>query len=77
MLWEVALEKAKRQKTKNKKNHCILNIEYLTKIVPIDVFTVVYIYIYIYLHTHTHTHTHIGPYPQHMEIPRLGVESEL
>ena len=33
-------------------------------------------------HTHTHTHTHLsfvflGPHPQHMEIPTLGVSSEL
>ena len=36
---------------------------------------------YVYTHTHTHTHTHVyivflGFYPQHMEVPRLGVELE-
>ena len=39
------------------------------------------IYIYIYTHTHTHTHTHtfvfLGLQLWHIEVPRLGVESEL
>ena len=36
---------------------------------------------YTYIHTHTHTHIYIfvflGPHLWHMEVPRLGVESEL
>ena len=37
-----------------------------------------YIYIYVkYIYIYIYTYPFLGPHPWHMEVPRLGVKSEL
>ena len=46
---------------------CVILVNTLAGLVPIRVSTIVIIFAFFFL----------GPHPQHMEVPRLGVELEL